>query len=591
MQKIIRFWKQQNLKNKFLLIAVPSAVCSSLVILAAAFFIFQAYEKNMYLMTVQNLNMIIRHMETELQLVDKASMDVIADPAVQQALKPDKPNVRTKEISMDSLRLAQNMYQVMQEQLQRNSTLVSVSIFVEQEWYYVGNTRRSLDGSELSVIKEKLRTDSSEIFWYAKSYPADSIYGVRSVKDLYYHTFEDEAVLVLEYDLKGSIANLLKNNADVKYSPELAVLSGDQCLYSDLESIPAEQLFRADRQGYGTETINGHKYFTACLDTSDYGWKYAFFVPYDKLFGAMRLLKYSFFAMAAFMIFISVLYCEKLTAAITSRFTHLTSRMRTVQEGNFQAEAENGLGGGDELEAVCGRFEEMVGHVDQLIQDNYVKQMLIRENQLKVLQNQINPHFLFNTLQTISWKARESRQEDISYIAEALGKLLRYTLREDNDPATLEEEADILMRYVTIQKTRYQERLVLTVDIPDSAKKQKAPKLILQSLVENSIKYALENMLEPCHIDISVQDEDSVLRILVRDNGPGFDPSVLEGGALTGSREKGGGIGLTNIRQRLKLLFGEESRLLLQNTGSGTVVEVSIVKDRGGGDNETNTAG
>lgn len=588
---MIRFWKRQNLKNKFLFIAVPSAVCSSLVILAAAFFIFQAYEKNMYTMTVQNLNMIIRHMETELKLVDKASMDVIADPAVQQALKRDKPNVRTKEISMDSLRLAQNMYQVMQEQLQRNSTLVSVSVFVEDEWYYVGNTRRSLDGTEVSDIKEKLKADSSEITWYAKTYPANSIYGVRSVKDLYYHTFEDEALLVMEYDLKGSIGSLLKNSADVKYSPELAVFEGDQCLYSDLESIPGEPLSRAGRQGYGTETINGHKYFTTCLNTSDYGWNYAFFVPYDNLFGAMSLMKYSFFAMAGLMIIISVLYCEKLTKAITSRFTHLTSRMRTVQEGNFQAEEKNGFSGGDELEAVCSRFEEMVGHVDQLIQDNYVKQMLIRENQLKVLQSQINPHFLFNTLQTISWKARESRQEAISYIAEALGKLLRYTLREDNDPALLEEEVDILMRYVTIQKTRYQERLVITMDIPDSAKKQKVPKLILQSLVENSIKYALENMLEPCHITISVQDEASMLRILVRDNGPGIDPSVLDGGAPFCNREKGGGIGLMNIRQRLKLLFGEESRLVLHNTGNGTLVEICIVKERSGDGHETSPAG
>ena len=113
--------------------------------------------------------------------------------------------------------------------------------------------------------------------------------------------------------------------------------------------------------------------------------------------------------------------------------------MKSVQEGDFRAESRRGKGQQDELEQVCDRFEDMVGHVDRLIQDNYVKQMLIRENQLKVLQNQINPHFLFNTLQTINWKARENHQETISQITEALGRLLRYTLRENNEPALLSD--------------------------------------------------------------------------------------------------------------------------------------------------------
>lgn len=604
MKRVVYFWKRQNLKTKFLLIAIPSAVFSSIIIMAAALFIFRAYEKNMYGMTVQNMNMIIRHIETQLSEVDKLSMNIIVDPAVQKALKSDKPNVRTKEVSMESLRLAQNMYEVMQEQLRSNSTIVSVSIFVEDEWYYAGNSRRSLDSSILPEIEKQLPENSSEILWYAKGYPADSLYGARSVKDLYYHTFEDEALLVIEYDLKGSIQNFLRDNNNVPYAPGLAVFDRENCLYSDLENIPGEHIFKAKSSGYGTTSVDGHKYFTAFLDNSDYGWTYVFFILYDNLFGAMRFLKYFFLIMAAAMIVISVLYCEKLTAVITDRFTHLSRRMRTVQEGNFRTEAVTGPSQGDELEVVCEEFEEMVGRVDQLIQENYVKQMLIHENQLKVLQNQINPHFLFNTLQTISWKAREGHQETISYITEALGKLLRYTLREDNDPAFLEDEVDILMRYITIQKTRYEERLLVDIDIPESAKRQKVPKLVLQSLVENSIKYALEAMLEPCHIQISVLDEKSVLRILVRDNGPGIDPAVLDAVPTNDENRTGCGIGLINIRRRLKLLFGEESELLLYSIPPdgmdgespdlppdishsdsarpqhGTLVEVRIVKER-----------
>ena len=217
-----------------------------------------------------------------------------------------------------------------------------------------------------------------------------------------YHTFEDLALLVIEYDLEGSIEGLLKNNSNVRYSPGLAVMDGEKLLYSDIAALPSRELVQRGNRDYRSVTLNGKKYFASWLDGTDYGWSYVFLILYDDLFGMMRFLKVVFWGVVAAVVGLSVFYCEKLTGLITRRFTYLTGRMKSVQEGDFRAESRRGKGQQDELEQVCDRFEDMVGHVDRLIQDNYVKQMLIRENQLKVLQNQINPHFLFNTLQTIN---------------------------------------------------------------------------------------------------------------------------------------------------------------------------------------------
>lgn len=600
----MEWWKKQGLKNKILLICIPGAIFSSVIIMVLASFIFREYEKNMYNITVQNLNMIIRHIEMELQEADDTSVEIITDAMVQSALSPGKPNVRSWELSMDYIRQLRALYEVLQDQLRISRNIVSISIFVDDEWYYVGSSRRSYDRSRLAEMRESLAENSSEITWYVAGYPANRIYGLRSVRDLRYHTFEDLALLVIEYDLEGSIEGLLKNNSNVRYSPGLAVMDGEKLLYSDIAALPSRELVQRGNRDYRSVTLNGKKYFASWLDGTDYGWSYVFLILYDDLFGMMRFLKVVFWGVVAAVVVLSVFYCEKLTGLITRRFTYFTGRMKSVQEGDFRAESRRGEGQQDKLEQVCDRFEDMVGHVNRLIQDNYVKQMLIRENQLKVLQNQINPHFLFNTLQTINWKARENHQETISQITEALGRLLRYTLRENNEPALLSEEIGILMHYVTIQKIRYQERLQVSVEIPGILMERRIPKLSLQNIVENSVKYALENMLEPCRIEIWAECREKIFHLYVRDNGPGIAPDILrriageapeerteerrkraeETQGVPGTEKTGGeaglGIGLANIRQRIMLLFDTGSDLLVANTGEGTLTEIRITGER-----------
>ena len=598
------WWKKQGLKNKILLICIPGAIFSSVIIMVLASFIFREYEKNMYNITIQNLNMIIRHIEMELQEADDTSVEIITDATVQSALSPGKPNVRSWEVSMDYIRQLRALYEVLQDQLRISRNIVSISIFVDDEWYYVGSSRRSYNRSRLEEMRKSLAENSSEITWYVKGYPANRIYGLRSIRDLRYHTFEDLALLVIEYDLEGSIEGLLKNNSNVRYSPGLAVMDGEKLLYSDIAALPSRELVQRGNRDYRSVTLNGKKYFASWLDGTDYGWSYVFLILYDDLFGMMRFLKVVFWGVVAAVVGLSVFYCEKLTGLITRRFTYLTGRMKSVQEGDFRAESRRGKGQQDELEQVCDRFEDMVGHVDRLIQDNYVKQMLIRENQLKVLQNQINPHFLFNTLQTINWKARENHQDTISQITEALGRLLRYTLRENNEPALLSDEIGILMHYVTIQKIRYQERLEVSVEIPGTLMERRIPKLSLQNIVENSVKYALENMLEPCRIEVWAECREEIFHLYVRDNGPGIAPDILrriageapedraeerrkrteEIQGTSGTEKTGGeaglGIGLANIRQRIMLLFDTGSDLLVSNTGKGTLTEIRITGER-----------
>lgn len=572
------WWKKQGLKNKILLICIPGAIFSSVIIMVLASFIFREYEKNMYNITIQNLNMIIRHIEMELQEADDTSVEIITDATVQSALSPGKPNVRSWEVSMDYIRQLRALYEVLQDQLRISRNIVSISIFVDDEWYYVGSSRRSYNRSRLEEMRKSLAENSSEITWYVKGYPANRIYGLRSIRDLRYHTFEDLALLVIEYDLEGSIEGLLKNNSNVRYSPGLAVMDGEKLLYSDIAALPSRELVQRGNRDYRSVTLNGKKYFASWLDGTDYGWSYVFLILYDDLFGMMRFLKVVFWGVVAAVVGLSVFYCEKLTGLITRRFTYLTGRMKSVQEGDFRAESRRGKGQQDELEQVCDRFEDMVGHVDRLIQDNYVKQMLIRENQLKVLQNQINPHFLFNTLNMISCTAKLEKAGTTEKMIASLSSLFRYNLKMSEQVVFLEQELKIVDDYIYIQKMRFGGRIRYERDLPEDIRDIQIPSFTLQPLVENAVVHGISKKETGGRIHLRVWRQDGDVRITVADTGAGMTEEQLTDirNAVKERRTSKIGIGLGNIYKRVHILYEHGDVQIYSKKDRGTVILMKI---------------
>lgn len=576
------YWNRQRLGEKFFLIIIPSSLLSSILILILAYMVFGVYERKMYQLARQNLSLVVGKIETELMEVGAIGTDLIINDDIQRAFAKEQTQERDGQQTMDSIRVDQQVYKVLQQAMFRDGYMSSISIFAEETWYYVGNANRSYDRALLEKVNFDLTMEPSQMIWCAPEYPSSHLYGIQPVIDIYYGTFRTVAVLVLEYDLEGCLNSIRQHSENTSFMQEFAIYNGEEMIYSDLR--PDSELEWEKDQDYKIISTEDRTYFASYLNESSYGWKYVFLVNYDDLLGAMRFLKYLFCAVAIVVTGISVLYCRRLTRTITDRFAWLLDRMKRVRQGSFQVESEiksetqNG-GSRDEIDLLCQRFEDMVGALDELIQENYVKQMLIQENRLKELQSQINPHFLFNTLQTVNWKAKANGQKEISEIVESLGKLLRYTLEGDEDPVSLKKEIEILKRYILIQQVRYEERLIMHIDVPDAMGEKRLPKLSLQNIVENSIKYALENMLEPCVIRVWAEPVLEGYRICVEDNGPGIREEVLS--RMDGEKREeysiaGLGIGLDNIQGRVRILFPEGSCLKIGNTGHGTLTQIII---------------
>ncbi len=579
-EKIYKRWVNRTLKSKLLLIIIPCAFISSITIMVLAICIFHKYENTLYSSTMQNLNMIVQYIELDLAKIEIMSDTIITEDGIQTALQFAKPNIRKKEMLSENIITARKLYQTLQDSMTTAENVKSVSIFVEDEWYYVGSTKRTYSEEILKEAGTALDHSNGEIIWYHKAYPTNQLYSIRKIKEIGKSSYRDLGVLVIEYNLRTRINKLIKESDKIQYNPNLIIWSDDGMMFSSVGDIQVVE-WKADVD-YEILSLAHHKYFVSYLQSPAYHWEYMFLISYDNMLGYIQGLKVTFAILFIIVVIISLYYSDILITKITLRINYLLTRMKSVESGDFSAKMYIDTGN-DEIGMLCDHFETMVGKLDKLIQDNYIKQMLIRENQLKVLQSQINPHFLFNTLQTINWKAKEVNEKDISQIVESLGKLLRYTLREDNDPVKLYEEIKILENYITIQQLRYQERLRVSIEIPESLYDYRIPKLALQNVVENAIKYALENMMEPCLIKIWGEDQGDTFRIYVLDNGPGLknDQVIIKNHleAKNVTVAAGLGIGLQNIDKRIKLIFSEDYGLKIVDTGHGALVEFYMPKE------------
>ena len=195
----------------------------------------------------------------------------------------------------------------------------------------------------------------------------------------------------------------------------------------------------------------------------------------------------------------------------------------------------------------------------------------LAQSQLEVLRTQLQPHFLFNTLHTISAFMQEGEIENADRMISRLSDLLRLALESGGvQEVPLRQEMDFLRRYLEIQQIRFQDQLRVTLDVPDELLDAFVPSLILQPLVENAIKHGVTPRAEGGEVRVEVARDDGRLRVAVRDDGPGLSREI-------GRVSSGSGVGLANTRARLEQLYGDRQRFAVgDNPGGGALVELSI---------------
>ena len=228
--------------------------------------------------------------------------------------------------------------------------------------------------------------------------------------------------------------------------------------------------------------------------------------------------------------------------------------------------------GNDEVHQVAVNFNELLDCIEELVKTVESEQEQKRETQFQLLQAQINPHFLFNTLNTLHFLALMNDDKPVGEGISALAKLLRNTITDQKDEVSVAEEIENLKNYIIIQKLRYGDLFETVYNIDEEVKDCKILKFLLQPIVENSILHAFEEDREHQLLTIRAQKYHHYLKISIGDNGKGFKPKERKN-----SNRNLSGIGIDNISERIRLMYGEKYSMQIQSSiGFGTIVTLLL---------------
>ncbi|HKM07851.1 MAG TPA: sensor histidine kinase, partial [Sphaerochaeta sp.] len=267
-----------------------------------------------------------------------------------------------------------------------------------------------------------------------------------------------------------------------------------------------------------------------------------------------------------------------LSNTITKPLSKLQRLMEEAEAGDFSVRFNSRYT--DEVGSLGQSFNHMLSQMEQLIQQVYVEQKNKRNAEMRILQEQIKPHFLYNTLDTISWLSRENGAEDVVLLVDALTSMFRVGLSKGRETITIKEEISHVSSYLYIQQIRYSTKLSYEVSVPEDLESYMVPKLILQPLVENAIYHGIKQKREKGLITVKVTLSDGVLALEVRDTGPGIEEGKLK--ALKKelqdrSRTVDSGFGLFYVNEQVKLSCGAAYGVVLDSVqGSWTTSTVYV---------------
>ena len=323
----------------------------------------------------------------------------------------------------------------------------------------------------------------------------------------------------------------------------------------------------------------GQKYLISENYLYHSGWVMVTVIPYrgvmQEVYSSQK--KYILMALVALILVGILIYV--IANSVTSRVEKLAAHMQKVQQGNLEVIQEDA--GEDEIGSLYRAFNEMVRGTRNLMDEKYELGKQAKTAELKALQSQINPHFLYNTLDMIKWFSYSGRNEDIDKVVTELARFYKLTLNRGKEIVTVEDEIVHSKAYVSIQNYRFEGTIELVTDFSEEVLTRSIPKITLQPLIENSILHGILEKTDEGIIRITGECKGDETILYLEDDGIGMEPEQVQK-ILTGhgSSVRGSGFGIYNIHKRLKILYGEKAGLVYHTEpGKGTMVEIHLGKE------------
>lgn len=319
---------------------------------------------------------------------------------------------------------------------------------------------------------------------------------------------------------------------------------------------------------------DGKRYLLSCCESSITGWLVMMKIPVISLVGEVRsqYLQYLTIAFLA-LLFLGIVMAWLNSELVNKQFYRVIGTIDHIGSGNFGQKIE--YDESDEFAFFYRKLEEMGNAIRNLIHENYEVKLVQKDMEIKALNMQMNPHFLYNTLNIINWTCLEGNMEATSHMLVNLSRMLRYTSYHVDFYESLEKDMEWLQCYLYIMQIRYADKFDVIVDIPDELMKLKVPKLFLQPFVENALVHGLKEKVEKGLLEIHAECAEDTVIFYVEDNGCGMTEEQINR-IMNGQPDT---VGISNVNQRIRILYGEGYGVEYHSqVGEGTSVMIRIPK-------------
>jgi len=330
--------------------------------------------------------------------------------------------------------------------------------------------------------------------------------------------------------------------------------------------------------------VGNSRYLVRFKKSDMTGWKTVSVTSYDELMGDYNRMMGIFAAILVATLILVQYLSVRVSDNITRPIKKLRDLMRKTREGNLSLRFESASR--DEINDLGMSFNHMIDRIQELLVRVRQEEDLKRKAELKIVQEQFKPHFLYNTLDTINWMAREHGAKDIVSLVDALTNVFRISLSHGKDYITIKEEINYISSYLYVQKTRYEDKLLFEIDADEECEKHQVPKLILQPLVENAIYHGIKLKRGTGHIHILVKRADDMICMSVEDDGKGMDENtrdslreLLKTGEHTQEikAEDKESFGLFYVKERLQQRYRDSYKVEVESTEDiGTRISIFI---------------
>ncbi|GGF99200.1 cache domain-containing sensor histidine kinase [Paenibacillus abyssi] len=334
---------------------------------------------------------------------------------------------------------------------------------------------------------------------------------------------------------------------------------------------------------YGDMIWNGKQYLYTYEKSSYSGWNTMILIPNDFILSEQKRSQYILIIVGLLATLIIAVVSYVLSHHITLPLRYMMKKMNRVEQGDFSQRMT--FEGNNEIGRLSRIYNNMLDSISRLISEVYESKLAEKNAQLSALQAQINPHFLYNTLNIMKSISRIRGIEEVAEMSESLAELFQYSMHNLQHPVPLRQEMDHIHNYMNIQQHRFSNRFELRCDIPEELLQASVLKLTIQPLIENAIIHGLGKVKSGGYIDVSARKVNGILTIEVADNGKGMDDeqlfllqhSLRAPNRMKELQDETRGIGLRNIGQRIQLLYGENHGIeVVSQPGAGTTVKLNF---------------